>query len=546
MALTDKKYWKNLRQHAVKTGNFHLSDLFDDEAKRFNDFSLRHGNLLLDYSKQRVTHKTTELLCGLARECDLSAWIEKLYSGDAINNSENRAALHTALRLPEGSELTLDGTNIVDGIHDTLLRVQHIVERVHAGQWRGYSGMPVNTIVNIGVGGSDLGPFMASKALADMRRPEARGLKIFFVSSMDGSQIADRLETFNPATTLFIISSKSFTTIDTLSNANTALQWLRQASGASDEVLYRRHFIGISADSQRMGEWGIPSNSRLELWDWIGGRYSMWSAIGLPIALEIGMDGFRAMLEGAHSMDLHFRETPFEKNLPVMLALVSIWNVNFLNIRAHAILPYDGRLSHLPAYLEQLEMESNGKSVSRNGDEIDYNTCPILWGEIGPNAQHAFYQLLHQGTESVMCDFVVTARRYHDSGNPELQQQHTLTLANCLAQSRILALGDRAIDDDVTAPFFKHYRGNQPSTTILLDELTPYSFGQLIALYEHKVFVQSVIWNINPFDQWGVELGKQMATMLIDPLSGENSQSEFDSSTQGLLQHILKQQRTRS
>ena len=252
------------------------------------------------------------------------------------------------------------------------------------------------------------------------------------------------------------------------------------------------------------------------------------------------------MLDGAHSMDQHFRETPFEQNLPVMLAMIGVWNINFLNIRAHAILPYDGRLGHLPAYLEQLEMESNGKSVSREGIEINYNTCPILWGEIGPNAQHAFYQLLHQGTESVMCDFVVTARRYHDSGNPELQQQHTLTLANCLAQSRILAFGDRAISDNVTAPVYKHYRGNQPSTTILLDELTPHSFGQLAALYEHKVFVQSVIWNINPFDQWGVELGKQMATLLINPLSGENSDSESDSSTQGLLQHILRQQRTQS
>jgi glucose-6-phosphate isomerase len=413
---------------------------------------------------------------------------------------------------------------------------------VHAGQWRGYSGLPVDTIVNIGVGGSDLGPFMASRALTDARVEGARKLEIIFVSTMDGSQIAERLGSLNPATTLFIISSKSFTTIDTLSNANTALHWLRQASGAEDEVLFRRHFIGISADNERMASWGIPPNSRLALWDWIGGRYSMWSAIGLPIALEIGMDGFRQLLAGAHQMDRHFRHTPFEQNLPVMLAMVGIWNINFLNIRAHAILPYDGRLSHLPSYLEQLEMESNGKSVSRDGNDIDYNTCPILWGEIGPNAQHAFYQLLHQGTESVMCDFVVPARRYHDSGNPDLQQQHKLTLANCLAQSRILALGDTVIDGDDAAPYFKRYRGNQPSTTILLDELTPNSIGQLIALYEHKVFVQSVIWNINPFDQWGVELGKQMATTVMDPLSRIGTDPDFDSSTDGLLQAILQHQ----
>jgi glucose-6-phosphate isomerase len=365
---------------------------------------------------------------------------------------------------------------------------------------------------------------------------------------MDGSQLVDHLDDLDPATTLFIISSKSFTTIDTLSNANTALQWLRQASGAEDEVLFRRHFIGISADGDKMADWGIPPNSRLQLWDWIGGRYSMWSAIGLPIALEIGMEGFREMLSGAHVMDRHFRSADFNENLPVLLAMISIWNINFLNIRAHAILPYDGRLSHLPAYLEQLEMESNGKNVSRSGHSLDYNTCPIIWGEIGPNAQHAFFQLLHQGTESVMCDFVVPARRYQDNGNPELQQQHTLTLANCLAQSRILALGDTVIDDEETAPYFKHYSGNQPSTTILLDELTPYSFGQMIALYEHKVFVQSVIWDINPFDQWGVELGKQMATTLLPPLlrQDQDADRDFDSSTNGLLATILKQQDNQS
>lgn len=542
MALTDKKAWGNLRQHAVKTGSLHLSELFHDEGNRFKTFSQRNADLLLDYSKQRVTAKTIELLCSLARECDLKSWIEKLFSGDAVNSSENRPALHTALRLPADSELNLNGKNIVGGIHATLARMEKIVNRIHAGQWRGYSGLPVTTIVNIGVGGSDLGPFMASKALSDWQLSTTKNIDLFFVSTMDGSQLAEHLGDLNPATTLFIISSKSFTTIDTLSNANTALQWLRQASGAEDEVLFRRHFIGVSGDADKMAQWGIPPKSRLQLWDWIGGRYSMWSAIGLPIALEIGMHGFREMLDGAHIMDKHFRSAEFDRNLPVLLAMISVWNINFLHIRAHAILPYDGRLSHLPAYLEQLEMESNGKNVSRDGNAVDYNTCPIIWGEIGPNAQHAFYQLLHQGTESVMCDFVVPARRYQDNGNPELQQQHRLTLANCLAQSRILALGDKVIDDDVTTPFFKHYHGNQPSTTLMLDELTPKSFGQLIALYEHKVFVQSVIWDINPFDQWGVELGKQMATGLIAPLSRQDADTNFDSSTAGLLAAILKQQ----
>jgi glucose-6-phosphate isomerase len=542
MALTDKKAWQALRRHAVETGNLHLSELLAGDDRRFADFSLRQGNLLLDYSKQRVTAETVELLCRLARECDLNAWIGKLFAGDRINTSENRAALHTALRLPAGSKLSLNGGNVVTGIQDTLARMQQIVERIHAGQWRGYSGLAVNTIVNIGVGGSDLGPYMATHALAHARAPGAQRLSIHFVSTMDGSQIVDILDKLNPATTLFILSSKSFTTIDTLSNANTALQWLRQASGADDEVLFRRHFIGISAAENKMAEWGIPPNSRLQLWDWVGGRYSMWSAIGLPIALRIGMAGFRELLAGAHDMDRHFATEKFESNLPVMLAMVGIWNINFLNIRAHAILPYDGRLSELPDYLEQLEMESNGKSVSRAGDAVDYNTCPVLWGQVGPNAQHAFYQLLHQGTESVMCDFIVAARRYHEHGSEELRQQHRLTLANCLAQSRILALGDSVIDDEKSAPSFKRYRGNQPSNTILLDELTPRGFGQLIALYEHKVFVQSVIWDINPFDQWGVELGKQMATTLIEPLTERADGAAFDPSTDGLLTAIHERQ----
>jgi glucose-6-phosphate isomerase len=462
--------------------------------------------------------------------------------GDAINTSEGRPALHTALRLPAGSKLIYEGQDIVQGIHDNLDRMDEIVSSIHAGQWRGYTGLPVDTIVNIGVGGSDLGPFMTNKAFADIHSADSGSLKIHFASSLDGSQMSEHLESINPATTVFIISSKSFTTIDTMSNANTALQWLRKASGVSDDILFHHHFIGVSASNEKMAKWGIARNRRLFFWDWIGGRYSMWSAIGLPIALEIGMKQFRKMLAGAHAMDQHFRETPFEENLPVMLAMIGIWNINFLDIQAHAILPYDGRLSRLPAYLGQLEMESNGKSVDREGIDVDYKTCPILWGEIGTNAQHAFYQLLHQGTESVMCDFVVSARRYHESDNADLQQHHRLTLANCLAQSRILALGDTVMDNDEPTPHFKRYRGNQPSSTILIDELTPYSFGQLIAMYEHKVFVQSVIWNTNPFDQWGVELGKEMATALIAPLSERKVADYFDSSTAGLLHSIFEQQ----
>ncbi len=542
MSRPDSKTWLKLRDHAVITEKLHLAQLLGDDAGRFDIFSLRHGNLLLDFSKQRITRETTRLLCRLAHDCNLRTWIDRLFNGDTVNSSENRAALHTALRLPANRKLILDGHDIVPGIHQTLGQMEDIVARIHAGQWRGYSGMPVDTVVNIGVGGSSVGPFMATHALAGHRAPGARRLKLDFVSTMDGSQLAAGLDSLNPATTLFIISSKSFTTVDTMSNANTALQWLRQSSGASDKVLFRRHFIGISGNAEKMTEWGIRRKSSLHLGDWVGGRYSLWSAIGLPIALSIGMDKFRDLLAGAHAMDRHFQRARLDKNLPVMLALIDIWNINFLNIRAHAILPYDGRLKHWPAYLEQLEMESNGKSVSRDGDAIDYNTCPILWGEIGSDAQHAFYQLLHQGTESVMCDFIAIARRYHNNGNPELQQQQRLTLANCLAQSRILALGNSADGGSGKTSDFTHHSGNQPSTTLLLDELTPHNLGQMIALYEHKVFAQSVIWNINPFDQWGVELGKKMATSLIGPLSREVEQSGFDPSTDGLLRSIHQQQ----
>jgi glucose-6-phosphate isomerase len=538
LSVTDTSAWKALEEHAATMRHVHLKELFQQDPNRFQTYSMRNEQLLLDFSKQRITPETQSLLKTLADTCQLDTWKSRLLSGDAINTSENRPALHTALRQPQGSELLLDGHNIVDDVQANLAHMSDIVNRIHSGQWRGYSGLPIDTIVNIGVGGSDLGPYMSCRALSDAQLASGKKLNVHFVSSMDGSQIADLLDTLLPTSTLFILSSKSFTTIDTLSNANTAREWLRNASGASDDILNRRHFIGVSANASKMTEWGIPENSQLNFWDWTGGRYSMWSAIGLPIALRIGMSRFKEMLAGAHAMDEHFRTAPFESNLPTQLGMIGVWNINFLDIHAHAILPYDGRLSHLPAYLEQLEMESDGKSVSRQGKEVDYRTCPIIWGEVGPNAQHAFYQLLHQGTESVMCDFIAPARRYHDTDNADLQQQHTLTLANCLAQSRILALGDSVLEDNESAPVHMRYRGNQPSTTVLMDELTPFSFGQLISLYEHKTFVQSVIWDINPFDQWGVELGKKMATNLLKPLMKETDGADLDGSSKGLLDTI--------
>ena len=541
MADNMEAIWDALGDKAASIGQTHLRDIFAENPERFEEFSFKFDSLLLDLSKQRYDTETLSLLLEMAKQSGLSNRIEAMFSGAHVNESEDRPALHTAMRIPANGSLMVDGVDVVPEIQKNFDRMEIIVRRLHNGQWRGYSGLPITNVINIGVGGSDLGGVMACDALRENRSQDNGSyhhIEVDFVSSMDGSQLSLLLEKLDPARTLFIISSKSFSTIDTLSNAATAREWLVKASGVSESIIMRRHFVGISCHREKMAQWGIAPNSQLLLWDWIGGRYSMWSAIGLPIAILIGMDGFRELLAGAHSMDRHYRETPFEENLPILLALTTIWNINFLDIHAQAILPYDGRLGHLPAYLEQLAMESNGKGVNREGDTVDYHTCPIIWGEIGTNAQHAFYQLLHQGTESVMCDFVMTARRYKES-QEELRHQHTLSLSNCLAQSMILALGDSALSKEVTEdqPNWKRYLGNQPSSTLVLDELTPYSFGQLIALYEHHVYTQAVIWNINPFDQWGVELGKTAATMLLEGLESR-TEAKFDLSTEGLIDHI--------
>lgn len=540
MGVDTSTAWIALQNHADSVGKKHLKELLADDCKRFEKLSFRSENCLLDLSKQRVTGETLALLIELAEQQGLQQWIEQLFDGAIVNQSENRPALHTALRQPESTE----GSNcgITDSVHESLSQMELLVNQIHNAQWRGYDGSPIKNVVNIGVGGSDLGPLMTCRALSQFSPEYTRDLGLHFVSSMDGSQLAKLLKTLDPASTLFIISSKSFSTVDTLANANTAREWLINASGKPVELLNQHHFIATTANPPKAREWGIPEKNQLLFWDWTGGRYSLWSVIGMPIALQIGMKNFRDLLQGAHKMDQHFKQTPLHKNLPVLLALVGIWNINFLNIHAHAILPYDGRLAHLPAYLEQLEMESNGKSVNHRGEAIDYHTCPILWGEVGPNAQHAFYQLLHQGTEAVMSDFIAPAIRYQDEAE-ELQTQHQLALANCMAQSRLLALGDSMLDDAENAPSHKRYKGNQPSTTILLDSLDPASFGALIAMYEHKVYVQSVIWEINPFDQWGVELGKVVATSLFGSFENSESQQDktLDPSTYGLLEHIRKQ-----
>ncbi|WP_168400474.1 glucose-6-phosphate isomerase [Acinetobacter indicus] len=521
----------------------HLTDLFAQDAQRFEHFSVRLKSLVFDYSKQRIDAEVLAQLIRFAEAHDLSGWINTLFSTDTINYTEQRAAMHWALRLPEQGSTHPE---LAQQVQAQLQRMYQLVEKIHAGQCRGATGEVIQDVVNIGVGGSDLGPLMATQALSDFKHPSAKPLSVHFVSTMDGSQLSDLLHKLRPETTLFIISSKSFGTIDTLSNAQTVRLWLEKALGKQARVL-QHHFVGVSTKPDKMTAWGIAPENQFLLWDWVGGRYSLWSCIGLPIALIIGVEGFKAFLAGAYAVDQHFQTAPFAQNIPVLMGLLGIWNNNFLDIQTHAVLPYDGRLKYFASYLQQLEMESNGKSIQRSGDAVELDTCPIVWGEVGPNAQHAFYQLLHQGTQAVSCDFIAPVKRYNANqftyaeSAEALVEQHHLALSNCLAQSRLLAFGNQALDQAELAslPPYKQYAGNQPSSTFLIQELNPYSLGMLIALYEHKVFVQSVIWNINPFDQWGVEKGKEIANQLLPILNGQQQDvSALDASTQGLL-HIL-------
>lgn len=522
----------------------HLNTLFADDPARFSLFSVEHDQIVLDFSKHRVDQNILKALVELADAQSLGRWIKTLFSSEQINYTEHRAAMHWALRLPRDSAFQ---SEITAQVHAQLDRMYALVEKIHAGQYRGATGEVIQDVVNIGVGGSDLGPLMVTHALSDFKVSTAKPLAVHFVSTMDGSQLSDLLHQLRPETTLFIISSKSFGTIDTLSNAQTVRQWLEKALGYNDKIL-KNHFIGVSTKPEKMTEWGIAADKQLLLWDWVGGRYSLWSCIGLPIALTIGVEGFKQLLAGAYAIDQHFHTASFEQNIPVLMGLLGAWNNNFLDIQTHAVLPYDGRLKYFAAYLQQLEMESNGKSIQRNGDKVDTATCPIVWGEVGPNAQHAFYQLLHQGTHSVSCDFIAPVKRYNGNQFTYVEnadafvEQHHLALSNCLAQSRLLAFGNQALaaNELQDLPAYKQYSGNQPSSTILLKELNPYSLGMLIAMYEHKVFVQSVLWNINPFDQWGVEKGKEIANQLLPILNREQEDlSSFDASTQGLLKILL-------
>lgn len=463
---------QKLEQLMEQHKTVHLTELFDKEQDRFAKYCVGCEDLVFDFSKQRINQPILDALVQLAESKQLNKWIDTLFSQNKINYTEQREAMHWALRLPADNQVYPE---LAKQVSDQLERMYQLVNKIHEGQYRGATGEVIQDVVNIGVGGSDLGPLMVSHALSDFKVKTAKPLNIRFVSTMDGSQLSDILHQLRPETTLFIVSSKSFSTIDTLSNAHTARKWLEKALGRESSIL-KSHFIGVSTKPDKMTEWGIHPDNQFLLWDWVGGRYSLWSCIGLPIALTIGVEGFKAFLAGAHGIDEHFRTTEFHQNIPVLMGLMGIWNTNYLNLKTHAVLPYDGRLKYFTSYLQQLEMESNGKSTQRNGQKVENTTCPIVWGEVGPNAQHAFYQLLHQGTQKVSCDFIAPMHRYNANhftyveNADALIDQHLLALSNCLAQSRLLAFGNDAlkVDQREQLPAYKQYEGNQPSTTMLL------------------------------------------------------------------------------
>ncbi len=520
-----------LQAHQAELADVAMRDLFERDPQRFERFSLKLDGLLLDYSKNRMTDDTLALLLRLADEADVAGWRARMFAGDKINHTENRAVLHTALRNRSNTPVRVDGEDVMPGVNAVLAKMGAFAEQVRSGAWCGYTGARITDVVNIGIGGSDLGPQMVVQALKPYRHPQ---LKVHFISNVDGAHVRETLETLNPATTLFVVASKTFTTQETMTNAHTARAWLLAA--AQDETHIAKHFVAVSTNRDAVTAFGIDAANMFEFWDWVGGRYSLWSAIGLSIVLAVGIERFIELLDGAHAMDTHFQTAPLAANMPVILALLGVWYNNFFGCASHAILPYDHYLRSLPAYLQQADMESNGKSVDREGRSVDYATGPILWGATGINGQHAFYQLLHQGTRMVPADFIVSVR----APIPEMQAHHDILIANCLAQTEALMRG-RTPDETAaqTTQFVSHkvFDGNHPSNTLMIDQLTPYALGRLIALYEHKIFVQAVIWNLNAYDQWGVELGKQLASRILPELQGDAPVSGHDASTEALIQH---------
>jgi glucose-6-phosphate isomerase len=526
--------WRALEAHARGLASELMRDMFARDPGRFAAFSLRLDELLLDYSKNRIAHETLALLTDLARQSGLEEWRERMFSGAPINSTEHRAVLHVALRNRSNRPIIVDGHDVMPGINAVLAKMKHFADSVRSGAWKGATGKPMASVVNIGIGGSDLGPVMVTEALKPYHQD---GLAVRFVSNVDGTHMAETLRLCDPETTLFIVASKTFTTQETIANATTAKEWLVAALGAG---AVPKHFVALSTNAAKVQEFGIDTDHMFEFWDWVGGRYSLWSAIGLSIAVAIGFERFEELLAGAHAMDEHFRTAPLDRNMPVVLALLGLWYNNFLGAQAYAVLPYDQYLHRLPAYLQQLDMESNGKGTARDGTPVTWQTGPIVFGEPGTNGQHAFYQLIHQGTKPIPCDFLASATTHNPVG-----EHHLMLLANFLAQPEALMRGKTLDEVKAEVPGLtdaeaahRVFTGNRPTNTLLYKTLDPRTLGMIVALYEHKVFVQGVLWDVNSFDQWGVELGKQLAKKILPELTAPGPVTGHDASTNGLIAAI--------
>ena len=543
--LTQFPVWQKLCTHQQTVANLHMRDLFANDPHRFNKYSLKFSDLLFDYSKNRITDETMPLLFQMAKEANIEQWREKMFAGEKINITENRAVLHTALRNRSNKPVMVGGKDVMPDINNVLAQMREFSEKVRNGAWLGFTGKTITDIVNIGIGGSDLGPVMVCDAL----KPYASDkMNIHFVSNIDGAHLMRALEKCSPETTLFIVASKTFTTQETMTNALSARTWFLDS--AIDNSHVAKHFVALSTNAKAVADFGIDTANMFVFWDWVGGRYSLWSAIGLSIALYVGMDHFEALLDGAHEMDNHFRDAPLEQNMPVILALIGIWYNNFFHVDTHAILPYDQGMARFPAYMQQADMESNGKFICRDGSRVQYKTGPVIWGEAGTNGQHAFYQLIHQGTQIVPADFLMPVHSHYAIGKKGYAH-HKILLANFLAQTQSLMMGktiDEAraelekqdLEPEELEKLLPHkvFEGNRPTTSILFDKLTPKTLGQLIALYEHKIFVQGILWDINSYDQWGVEYGKQIAQQILPQLTSVDKVENYDSSTNGLINHI--------
>ena len=545
--LTQFPTWPKLCAHQKMVAPLHMRDLFAADPKRFEKYSLKFDDLLFDYSKHRITDETLPLLLQMAREAKIEQWRDRMFAGEKINITENRAVLHTALRNRANTPVYVDGKDVMPDVNAVLAQMRTFSDKVRNSSWLGYTGKRITDIVNIGIGGSDLGPVMVCDALKPYARPD---LNIHFVSNIDGAHLMRALEKCKAETTLFIVASKTFTTQETMTNATSARTWFLES--AKDSSYVAKHFVALSTNANAVAGFGIDTANMFQFWDWVGGRYSLWSAIGLSIALFVGMDNFEAMLTGAHEMDVHFKTAPLAQNMPVILALIGIWYNNFFHVDTHAILPYDQGMARFPAYMQQADMESNGKFICRDGSRVQYKTGQVIWGEAGTNGQHAFYQLIHQGTQIVPADFLMPVHSHYAIGK-QGYAHHKILLANFFAQTQALMLGKtkqearaelekQGLSGEALEKLLPHkvFEGNRPTTSMMFDTLTPNTLGKLIALYEHKIFVQGIMWDINSYDQWGVEFGKQIAQQILPQLTSDEVVSNYDSSTNGLINHTKK------